>query len=254
MKLTKDLSEDYKHLYKTSEIRETKRPYVNKIINKILKHKEDYKSVSRKTNVPWFIIGIIHSLESNNNFGTHLHNGDPLSAKTVQVPRGRPTRGQPPFTWTESAIDALLYDRLNAVSNWEIDGCLFVLEGYNGWGYRKYHPTFRSPYLWSFTTKYTAGKYVADGKWSSIAVSKQCGAATLLKALEEANEISFEAEETKETNEIIFSDHKIKGADKLQAFLNTFPGISLSIDSWPGKKTSEAFKLIFGMYLKKDPR
>ena len=60
-----------------------------------------YKSGSRLS------LGIIHSLEAEFNFNTHLHNGDPLSAQTVHVPRGRPPTGNPPFQWLDSAIDAL---------------------------------------------------------------------------------------------------------------------------------------------------
>ena len=41
-----------------------------------------------------------------------------------------------------------------------------------------------SPYVWSFTTLYSRGKYVADGKFSASAVSQQCGAAATMKAME----------------------------------------------------------------------
>jgi lysozyme family protein len=40
-----------------------------------------------------------------------------------------------------------------------------------------------SPYLCSFTDQYSRGKYVADGKYDAAAVSKQCGAAALMKQL-----------------------------------------------------------------------
>ncbi len=48
-----------------------------------------------------------------------------------------------------------------------------------------------SPYLWSFSTHYQCGKYVADGRWSETAVSKQCGAAVLLRRLAEHGEGNF---------------------------------------------------------------
>jgi lysozyme family protein len=41
-----------------------------------------------------------------------------------------------------------------------------------------------SPYLWSFSNLYTKGKFVADGHFDANAVSAQCGAAVMLKALQ----------------------------------------------------------------------
>ena len=41
----------------------------------------------------------------------------------------------------------------------------------------------RTPYLWSFSSLESKGRYVADGVFDPNAVSNQCGAATMLKAL-----------------------------------------------------------------------
>ena len=41
---------------------------------------------------------------------------------------------------------------------------------------------------------------------------------------------------------------------ELQEFLNQFPGVSLIVDGWPGKKSSTAFRKVTGFYLKGDPR
>jgi lysozyme family protein len=127
--------------------------------------------------VPWYFT--IHNRSDMNHQA--LHNGDPLSARTVQVPAGRPPKGQPPFTWEESAADALALKRLDAQTDWTLAGTLYQLECYNGWGYRRHHPHVLSPYLWSFSGHYTCGKYVADGRWSEAATSRQCGAAVLLR-------------------------------------------------------------------------
>ena len=40
-----------------------------------------------------------------------------------------------------------------------------------------------NPYLWSFTTEYIKGKYVADGRYDPNAVSKQPGVAAIMKDL-----------------------------------------------------------------------
>ncbi len=148
----------------------------------IVSSKTRYQTVEKVTRTPWFIIGLIHLMESECNFKTHLHNGDSLSARTKQVPRGRPVKGNPPFGWEESAVDALEYDRILPPLN-TIDEQLFALEKFNGLGYRK--KGINSPYLWSGSNHYTKGKYVADGRFDYNAVSKQLGAAVVLKVLKD---------------------------------------------------------------------
>ena len=64
--------------------------------------------------------GVIHSLEAGLSFARHLHNGDPLSARTVQVPRGRPLADEPPFTWEQSAADALTMEGITDVKGWTV--------------------------------------------------------------------------------------------------------------------------------------
>ena len=138
------------------------------------------------------MIACIHSLESSLNFNTHLHNGDPLSARTTRVPAGRPSFGSPPYKWKESAIDALEYNGTANWTDWSVAGICYRFERYNGWGYRKFRSPVKSPYLWSFSNHYTKGKYVADGKWDSNAVSQQCGACILMKRMEQRGLISLD--------------------------------------------------------------
>jgi lysozyme family protein len=89
--------------------------------------------------------------------------------------------GTPPFSWENSAVDALTQEGFNTVTDWSISHMLFLLEKYNGFGYRKMEkPT---PYLWSFSNLYEKGKYVADGRFDPQTISKQCGAAIVIKAL-----------------------------------------------------------------------
>jgi len=148
----------------------------------ILSNRPRYQAVAANfTGMPWWIVGIIHSMECGLNFHQHLHNGDPLTAHTVQVPAGRPKVGSPPFTWEESAIDAIEYDALDRVIDWSPGNAMVVLENYNGTGYRRRNVP--SPYLWSFTDQYRSGKYTADGHYNPQAVSQQCGCAALMKNL-----------------------------------------------------------------------
>ena len=149
---------------------------------KRLKHGQpNYELVEREVGVPWVFVGVIHGMECGFNFAGHLHNGDRLTARTVNVPKGRPKDGEPPFTWLQSALDALRMKKLDSVTDWSVPHMLYLLEGYNGFGYRR--RAMPSPYLWSFSNVYEKGKFVMDGKFDPNAVSKQCGAALMLKAI-----------------------------------------------------------------------
>lgn len=178
-----DLRADYTALWAEMAIRGDRIPIVGAISQQIYDNRDRYRAVEQITRVPWYVVAVIHALEAGLRFDRHLHNGDPLTGRTTHVPAGRPRAGQPPFTWEESAEDALAYDGLSGSTNWSIEYIAYLLEGFNGWGYRLYHPAVKSPYLWSFSNHYSQGKYVADGKWSSTAVSKQCGAMTILRYL-----------------------------------------------------------------------
>jgi lysozyme family protein len=182
MELTDDMREEYAQLFVQASIRPEHAIAVASMADRIFAEAnwERYRQVETATNVPAFVVGIIHSLEANLCFASHLHNGDPLSGRTVHVPAGRPVTGAPPFSWQDSAVDALTQKNLQHWADWSLPGIAFVLERYNGWGYRRRHSQVKSPYLWSFTTVYTAGKYVADGVWSDTAVSRQCGGLALL--------------------------------------------------------------------------
>ena len=148
----------------------------------LLEHQSRYRDVGLRLNrVPWAMIGVIHGMECGFNFTCHLHNGDPLTNRTKHVPAGQPQMGTPPFSWENSAVDALTQEGFNTVTDWSIPHMLYLLEKFNGFGYRKMgKPT---PYLWSFSNLYEKGKYVADGRFDPQTISKQCGAAIMVKAL-----------------------------------------------------------------------
>jgi lysozyme family protein len=187
-----DLKAEYSDLWASMAIRRNKLPEIDSIVQRIVAHNERYRTVEGLTKVPWFAIAIIHNLEAGGDFSRHLHNGDPLTGRTVHVPAGRPSQGNPPFTWEESASDAMAYDGLTQVTDWSVEHLAYLFERFNGFGYRLYHPQVKSPYLWSYSNQYTSGKYVGDGQWSQTAVSQQCGAMVLLKRLQEAGEIRLD--------------------------------------------------------------
>ena len=162
----------------------------DRIIANTLQNRSRYEKVERmrRNGVPWFIVAGLHERESSQRFTRHLHEGSPLTRRTRYIPRGRPVRGSPPFTWEESAEDALylLKDLENKCPNWytDIDRAIDLIERYNGLGYRRYHPEVGwSPYLASGSQLYTRGKYVADGRFSRTAVDKQIGVLTLMRRM-----------------------------------------------------------------------
>jgi lysozyme family protein len=169
--------------WQSAKIRPEKEHYIDALTQTISRNKSRYDTVAAATGVPWDVVGAIHNMECGLNFRQHLFNGDPLTARTYHVPAGQPKTGSPPFSWEQSAIAALKFDDLDRV-RWNYrEAWLWAIEKYNGAGYEKFHPNTPSPYLWSWTTVYTRGKYIADGTWSSTAVSEQCGVVPILKSL-----------------------------------------------------------------------
>ena len=146
-------------------------------------NKARYEFVDKITSVPWYVIAGLQQMESGGSFKCHLHEGSPLTGRTRDVPKGRPPAGKPPFTWEESAVDALTYDHMGAVRWTSLDATLYACEGYNGMGYLKFHSTVPTPYLWAGTTIARPGKYTSDGKWSTTAVSSQLGIAAIWKVM-----------------------------------------------------------------------
>jgi lysozyme family protein len=173
---------EYRAYFDTLEIRPERHAVVQSRVNRLLERAPRYRALGDELGIPWFFIAIIHSLESGANFSTHLHNGDPLTARTVQVPAGRPVEGNPPFTWEASARDALKIKGFVGQPDWSTARMLHRWEANNGFGYRQRR--LPSPYLWSFSQHYTKGRFIRDHVFDAESVSQQCGAAVLLKALQ----------------------------------------------------------------------
>ena len=252
------LRTEYQRLWAGCRIRSERSDLVDALVDRLAAARARYASLERALGVPWYFTGAVHLMESNARFDRHLHNGDPLTARTRQVPAGRPPTGAPPFTWEHSALDALRLKRLDRWEDWSVAGVLFKLEEYNGWGYRQYHPEVLSPYLWSFSKHYERGKYVADGRFDPRAVSGQCGAAVLLKRMVDRGLIPAwgDGEPPKPAKPALrWSGNRVlKYGDDLQQFLNTLPGIELGVDGKLGERSSDAFAHATGRRLLGDPR
>lgn len=267
--LTNTLRAEYQTLFDSCTINPNRLPEINRVAAAIENNKARYVALGDGV-IPWYFIGIMHNLECGLSFNKHLHNGDPLTARTVRVPKGHPRSGTPPFTFEQSARDALSLKRLYTWTDWSIPGQLYRLEGFNGYGYRQYHPSVKSPYLWSFSNHYTKGKYIADGTWSATAVSQQVGAAVVLRRLAERQAISFDPTGTPiadtTTQPVVAAVTTMEPlvrykpgtvtehAKTLQRSLNQFPGIFLQEDGKAGQRTSDALKAVVGHYLVGDPR
>jgi lysozyme family protein len=250
------LRQEYERLFSTCRMRKARLAEVDGIVDRIVRSRKRYEAAGAPIGTPWYVIGAIHALEAGLRFDTHLHNGDPLTGRTVHVPARRPANGKPPFTWEESAADALGLKRFGSWKPWDAAGALFKLEEYNGFGYRLFHPDVKSPYLWSYSNHYTRGKYVADGRWDPKAVSRQSGAAVILRRMVDRGIVSGLSERGAPASPPI----RYSGGDvlprgrELQTFLNRFPGVSLEADGRLGTQTSDALERVIGHRLRGDPR
>ncbi len=151
--------------------------------------KERYTKVSDETDVPWFVIAVIHEREASQSWKANLAQGDPWNKVSIHVPAGRG-----PFdSWEEAADDALENCAPFAAKwkDWSVGGSLVLLEEYNGLGYAA--RGVASPYVWASTNQYKRGKFVADGHFDPNVVDRQLGCAALLKSMMQLDaSIAFE--------------------------------------------------------------
>jgi len=159
------------------------------ILKRILFYKQGYADkAARETmlRVPSWVFSICQELEAGGNYSKHMHNGDPLSGATKNVPANRPpgwmNLPKEERLWHRSAVDAAYHDGLETVDWEDLELALDRFERFNGLGYRKPGRTI-SPYLWSYTDQYVKGKFVADGKYDPDAVSKQPGVVAIMKTM-----------------------------------------------------------------------
>lgn len=176
-----ELKSEYLSLFAGCAVNPERVALVTWHVRKLIMGQDAYERVGKRLAIPWYFIGIAHDLEASLRFDCHLHNGDPLSARTTHDPPGRPLVWDPPNDWESSAVDAMTVEGFAHQADWSLPRVQYRWEAYNGFGSRR--RGIHTPYLWSFSNNYTSGKYVADGVWDTQAVSKQCGAAVLLKAL-----------------------------------------------------------------------
>ena len=108
-RFTQAIADEYRRLFDTAEIRAERQRAVERSADRALELKTRYQDIGGPLGIPWFFIAAAHMRESSYRTDRHLHNGDPLTARTVHVPAGRPPKGEPPFTFEQSATDALKF-------------------------------------------------------------------------------------------------------------------------------------------------
>lgn len=177
------------------------RPLRNQIemaISYIHAHRDRYLIAETNCGVPWWFLACLHQLEASGNFSKHLHNGDPLTDRTVNIPIGRPL-SEPPFTWEESAADAMRLKTWDSSqvrrlpdgrADWTLPTALWRAESYNGFGYRS--KGLRSPYLWAGCQLEQPGRYIRDRVWDGSAWSAQIGVGVLMREMELRNLIKVD--------------------------------------------------------------
>lgn len=147
------------------------------------KSKKRYGAVALETNIPASLIAALHHRESNCDFRTYLHQGDPLGKPAVNEPNDIPVFDE----WEPSAVHALLmkasvrdFHHITFRTTDLNPLCAFA-ERYNGHGYK--NRNLPSPYVLSGTEGYSQGKFVSDGKFDPKVVDKQIGVLPLMRAV-----------------------------------------------------------------------
>lgn len=161
---------------------------ITKRANQIIAGKDEYLPIAHHYPNPgfkWWCVGVIHLMECELDFKRYLGNGQVLNRITSIVPAGRG-----PFnSFYDGAIDALDLQNVNGRDMSSIGAVLLFLEGYNGFGYERWHD-MNSPYVWSGSEYYEKGKYIADGHFDTEAVSNQIGVALIIKKLSDLGELN----------------------------------------------------------------
>lgn len=172
----------YANLWEKAQVRPSRLPAARTWATIIgdAQHRPHYTAVEKMTGVPWFLVGLLDMRESSAQL-RYLGDGESLNRKTVNVPRSRG-----PFSSFEAgAKDALELQHDVGIRDWPISRILWAAEEFNGLGY--YSRGVNSPYLWSWSSLYSSGKYTSDSHYDPMMVDPQPGVATILKVLIEIN-------------------------------------------------------------------
>lgn len=83
---SESLRREYEKLFSICSIRLERMQGVDALVARLQAGKPRYRSVAEPMGIPWSFVAVIHNMEAGLDFTRHLHNGDPLTRWTVQVP------------------------------------------------------------------------------------------------------------------------------------------------------------------------
>lgn len=147
------------------------------VARRLLASKDRFLGLEKLCGVPALWTMPVFEREGG-GFSAYLGNGDPLTRATTDIPRRR----GPFASWEEGAQDALRLDHIaEADEEWSWALACYKWELWNGFGPRLHgRPT---GYVWSWTSVYAGGKYVADGVWSRGTWDQQAGCVAIARAI-----------------------------------------------------------------------
>ena len=178
------LKPHYEQLFASCQLRKSWLDRIGIVAQTIVSRRSQYDQVERQTAVPWWFVGILHYRELNFR-DAHLHNGDPLNARTVNAPVGHP-QALPAnghyYTFVESAIDALRLKSLDKIPDRSLGAWLWSFDYWHDFDYAK--RGINSERLWNGTNHFGSGnnlgKCLPNGLFDLNATSDQAGAGAIV--------------------------------------------------------------------------
>lgn len=169
---------DYSARWAAMIVRSDRMAAADAIVRRMASREARYRAVTDALGVPWWFLAAIHELEHSGRFTTSMTVTDP-----IDVPPGQPIPNATisDAQWDDTARTLLRSRGLPSWHDWSVPGAAYQWERFSGFGYRSHDvPT---PYLWSYSNQYRAGKFIRAGVFSPTTVSQQAGALVLLRRL-----------------------------------------------------------------------
>ncbi len=185
--LTSTVTQQYRDLWKTCEIRPKHAREVDQLVDRIVANKKRYKKAGNARGVPWHLVGVIHMLEGSGKFHTHLHKGDPLTARTANIPAGRPKTGMPPVHVGGKRRRCARARRPEPLDELVGAGNALRARAVQRLRLPEIRHRHSQPLPLELLEPPHAGRFIKDRVFSPTTVSRQCGAAVLLKRMVERN-------------------------------------------------------------------
>lgn len=185
------LAVDQPARWKAATVDPRRRIELDKLIARYQANPAPYQSVQRMhaNGVPAVVAFCLFYRECDNNFRCSPAQGNPLTRRSYEDPRGRIPGKNPPFLWADAAYDAYyVVDHLDRTQWSSLSSALDKMESFNGFGYRG--KGIPAPYLWSATSLYGVpgaprGKFVRDHVFDRNATDGQAGVCAILLRMKE---------------------------------------------------------------------